>query len=67
MKEQEVIRVLKSAISNIRKNRSDDAISELQQLKVRFEGEVEKKVEIKVQRRVEQEEIAPEDMPDECN
>ncbi|MCJ8283367.1 MAG: hypothetical protein MJK14_27150 [Rivularia sp. ALOHA_DT_140] len=52
MKEQEVIRVLKSAISNIRKNRSDDAINELQRLKVRFEGEVEKKVEIKVQRRV---------------
>ncbi|MEM1394170.1 MAG: hypothetical protein AAF757_30920 [Cyanobacteria bacterium P01_D01_bin.116] len=67
MKEQEVIRVLKSAISNITKNRSSTAIRELQELKNRFEEIVEQKTEKKVNKKIVEEYIAPEDMPDECN
>ena len=48
MKEQEVVRVLKSAISNITKNKNSDAIKELQELKNRFEGIIEQQGSKKV-------------------
>ena len=67
MKEQEVVRVLKSAISNINKNRNNDAIRELQELKNRFEEIVEQQAEKNIKQKVVEEYIAPEDMPDEPN
>jgi len=67
MKEREIIRILKSAISNINKNKSNEAISELQQLKISLENQIDKPIEKKVVRSIEEEEAAPEDMPDECN
>ncbi|MDY6896506.1 MAG: hypothetical protein SWZ49_00285 [Cyanobacteriota bacterium] len=67
MKEQEVIRVLKSAISNISKSRSSTAIRELQELKNQLENTVEKEAQKKVKKKIVEEYIAPEDMPDEPN
>jgi len=67
MKEQEVVRVLKSAISNITKSRNSDAINELQELKNRLEKRVEQQGEKKVKKKIVEEYVAPEDMPDECN
>lgn len=67
MKEQEVVRVLKSAISNITKSRNSDAINELQELKNRLEKIVEQQGEKKVNKKIVEEYVAPEDMPDECN
>ncbi|BAY87361.1 hypothetical protein NIES267_68830 [Calothrix parasitica NIES-267] len=67
MKEQEVIRVLGSAISNITKNRNAFAIRELQELKSRFEKIVKQQAEKKVKKKIVEEYIAPEDMPDEPN
>ncbi|MEL6460755.1 MAG: hypothetical protein AAFY21_03580 [Cyanobacteria bacterium J06641_2] len=67
MKEQEVIRVLKSAISNITKSRSSTAIRELQELKNRLEETVKKEADKKVKKKIIEEDIAPEDMPDEPN
>lgn len=67
MKEQEVVRVLKSAISNIAKNKNSDAIKELQELKNRFEGIIEQQGLKKVKKKVVEEYIAPEDMPYEPN
>lgn len=67
MKEQEVVRVLKSAISNITKNKNSDAIKELQELKNRFEGIIEQQGSKKVKNKVVEEYVAPEDMPYEPN
>lgn len=67
MKEQEVVRVLKSAISNITKNKNSDAIKELQELKNRFEGIIEQQGSKKFKKKVVEEYIAPEDMPYEPN
>lgn len=67
MKEQEVIRVLRSAISNINKSRSSTAIRELQELKNQLEKTVEQKTQQKVKKKIVEEYIAPEDMPDEPN